>query len=61
MRTIMNIWKEKNIPVLERCSLDRAAEILGCNSEDLLLLAEDKKITVQRRVFREKAVMTPTY
>ncbi|WP_023639901.1 hypothetical protein [Dickeya zeae] len=37
---LQSIWDKNNIPALEYCKLDRATELLGCKTSDLLHWAE---------------------
>ncbi|HEI9844429.1 TPA: hypothetical protein SLN72_001389 [Morganella morganii] len=41
-----NIWEKNGIPELDYCSIERAAELLGCRINDLLCLAENKRIEI---------------
>ncbi|EPC7545086.1 hypothetical protein ACXHVK_003142 [Morganella morganii] len=41
-----NVWEENGIPELDYCSIERAAELLGCKINDLLCLAENKRIEI---------------
>lgn len=45
-----NIWSQENTPVLERCSIDRAAELLHCKADDLIHLADSGAISLFRNI-----------
>lgn len=39
-----SVWEKNNLPALEYCRIDRAAELLGCKVIDILNLADTRKI-----------------
>ena len=43
-----NLWIDRKSPVLERCSLDKASEMLNCQQNDLIALAERGLIQLYR-------------
>ena len=51
-----NIWSEERTPVLERCSIDRAAELLHCKVEDIINLCDSGAISLYRNIPPTEAV-----
>lgn len=48
MAKLHNLWTDRKSPVLERCSLDRASEMLNCLPSDFIALAEKGTIQLHR-------------
>lgn len=48
-----NIWTEKGIPPLPKCSIERACELLTCKPEDIFQLCIHGCIDIKRKIAKE--------